>query len=77
MADENKKRVHPLKKYRTENRWKHKDIAYMLDCSVAYPGQVERGCRVGPALAEKLAKMCKCSKDVFLYPGRYKEKYGI
>jgi len=76
MAEE-KKYMHPLKKFRIENRWKHKDIARMLECSTGFPSMIERGYRVGPAMAEKLAKLLKCNKDIFLYPEKYKKKYGV
>ena len=76
MAEE-EKQMHPLKKYRIENRWKHKDMAVKLGCSVGFTCMIESGTRTGPAMAEKLAKLLKCNKDIFLYPDRYKKKYGV
>ena len=73
----NQKQIHPLTKFRTENRWKHKDIAGMLGVSLGYPVMIERGCRVSPDLAKKLSELCKCKKEIFLYPDDYKNVYDF
>ena len=76
MAEE-EKMVHPLKNYRIKNRYKHREMADMLGCSTGFSCMIETGTRVGPAMAEKLAKLLKCNKDIFLYPEKYKKKYGV
>jgi len=75
-VETNKKPMHPLKRFRVNNRYKHREIAEMLGCSIGFPTMIENGIRVGPDLAEKLAKMLKCNKDIFLYPGKYAKRWA-